>query len=39
MELQATKEHEIEVLKIGNRPPIFAVVLSLLLREISAIED
>ncbi|RHN69380.1 hypothetical protein MtrunA17_Chr3g0124071 [Medicago truncatula] len=28
MELQATKEEEIEVFKIGNRPPIFAAILS-----------
>jgi len=26
MELQATKEEEIEVFKTGNRPPIFAAV-------------
>ncbi|KEH29339.1 hypothetical protein MTR_4g035357 [Medicago truncatula] len=26
--LQATKEEEIEVCKIGNRPPIFAAILS-----------
>lgn len=27
MELQATKEHETEIFKTENRPPIFAAVL------------